>query len=114
MQIIRMTLTKLQQDPTQTPVMSRVGSRPKKIICHHDYNDKRDKVGIKSYLTHIYPSPYPSVEQQIQIHDMLSRQFYEEEQAKFRQKISKLTEKKSEEHFDWNSPQSIQEQNKLL
>ena len=29
MQRIRMTLTKLQEDPTQIPVTSRVGSRPK-------------------------------------------------------------------------------------
>ena len=30
MQRIRMTLNKLQQDPTQTPVTSRVSSRPSK------------------------------------------------------------------------------------
>ena len=36
MQRIRMTLAKLQQDPTQTPVTSRIGSRPKKTISQQD------------------------------------------------------------------------------
>ena len=33
-----MTLTKLLQDATETPVTSRVGSRPKTIIHQPDYN----------------------------------------------------------------------------
>ena len=37
MQRIRMTLGKLQQDPTQIPVISTVGSRPKKIISQQGY-----------------------------------------------------------------------------
>ena len=32
-----MTLAKLQQDPIQTPVTSRVGSRPNKFINQQDY-----------------------------------------------------------------------------
>ena len=43
MQRIRMKLTNLQQDPTQIPVTSRVGSRPKKIISQPNYNDERDQ-----------------------------------------------------------------------
>ena len=74
----RMKLAKLQQDPTQTPVISRVGGKPKEIISQLDYNEDGEQVrNQESYNTYIYSGPYPSVEQQIQICAMLSRQFHE-------------------------------------
>ena len=77
MQMMKMTLNKLQQDPTQTPVKSRVGSRPRKITSSLDYNDEREQyMNEGSYITNIYR----------QIDSMLSRQFYEEEHTQFRQK----------------------------
>ena len=97
---IRMTLTKLQQDPTQTPVTSQVGSRPKKMISQQDYNDEREHSrNQESYIT-TNSGPYLSVEQHIQIDVMLSMKFHEEEQAQFRHKISSFIERKSAEHFD--------------
>ena len=61
MQRIRMTLTKLQQYPTQTQVTSGVCSRLKKIICQKDHNDKREEGGNQeSYLDNSNPGPYPS------------------------------------------------------
>ena len=38
MQRIRMAIAKLQHDPTQIPVTSRIGSRPKKIINQQGYS----------------------------------------------------------------------------
>ena len=38
MQRIRMACAKLQQDPTQTQVISRIGNRPKKVVNQQDYN----------------------------------------------------------------------------
>ena len=39
MQRMRMTLVKLQQDPTQIPITTRVVSRPKRILGLQDYKD---------------------------------------------------------------------------
>ena len=93
MKKIRVTLTKLQQDPTQTPLTSGVGSRPKKIINQLSQNKREQGRNQESYIT-TNLGPYPTVEQCIQIDTMLSRQFHEEKQAQFRQKISILIKKK--------------------
>ena len=62
-----MTPTKLQQDPTQTLVTSRVVSTSKKIISQKDYNDERKQGrNQKSYIT-TNPGPYSSVKQLMQI-----------------------------------------------
>ena len=63
MQRIRTTLTKLHQDPAQTQVTSRVGSRLKKIITQQDYNDSEGKGrNQESHNTNMYSAPYPSLE----------------------------------------------------
>ena len=53
----------------------------------------------KGYIT-TNLGPYSSVEQQIQIDAMLSRQFYEEEQTTFKQKMDQLIKRKSADCFD--------------
>ena len=62
MQVIRMTLDKLQQDSTQTPITSRIGSRPKKIIDQQDYNiDGEQGRNQEIYNTNMYSGPYPTI-----------------------------------------------------
>ena len=94
MQRVRMKLAKLQQDPTQTQVTSRIGIGLKKIIDQQDYhiNAEQDR-NQDIYNTNMYSGPYPTIEQQIQIDAMLSRLFHKEEKAKHRERISQLVNK---------------------
>ena len=114
MQRIRMKLAKLQQHLTQTPVTSRICSKPKIIINQQGYNingeqDRNQEI----YITYMYSGPYPTIEQQIQIDAMLLRQFHREEQAQCRERISQLINKKSGECFDQKTLQSLPEQTVL-
>ena len=100
MQRIRMKLAKLQSDPTQTPVTSRIGSTPKKIINQQDYYiDQGKDRNQEIYNTNMYYDPYPTIKQW---------QFYEE-QAQFKEGISQLIDKKSTECFVQKRPQPMPE-----
>ena len=60
---------------------------------------RENKVGINRRQITTNVGPCSSLEQEIQIDVMLSRQFHEKEQAKFRQKINPLIKRKSAECF---------------
>ena len=66
MQSIRMKLAKLQQDPTQTPGTSIIGSRAKKIIDQQDCNINGEQGRNQEiYNTYMYSDPYPTIEHHI-------------------------------------------------
>ena len=81
MQRVRNKLNTLQKDPTQTPFMSLSGIWPRKIV-EQDYQDyhNRDQGKIQD---DIYADQYPTIEQQIGMDAILSRQLHEEEHEKF-------------------------------
>ena len=58
MKQIRVTLTKLQQGPTQTPVSSTVGSRPKDSVNKIKMM-RENKVGFKRITSLLTPAHIP-------------------------------------------------------
>ena len=77
-----MMLAKLQQDPTQTPVTSRICSRPMKILNQQDYNINVEQGRNEEiYNANMFSGPCPIIEQQTQMDYTFSRQFHEEEWA---------------------------------
>ena len=98
-QRVRTKLKTLKQDPTLTPSMHMIGLRPKQLGEQQDYHEiewGRDDI---IYENDLCIDPYTTIEQQIRVVVILSRQSYEEEQIQFKKQLNQIESDKSNKYY---------------